>query len=133
MKVWNNSWYSADLNEKAIFTGPVIVTELTKFFSGRFYGEAVNEILYVEVCVEPRYNKNFNELLKYSSRTKKIQLSVELDYNVALKLDNHSFLLYLADGYLRRSRDIEQLKVKKFNLTKYILDLESFFEENEAR
>ena len=132
MRVWNNSFYADDLREKVIYTGPIVVTALTNYFRDRSYGDSVNEILYVEVCEQPKYKENFQELLSYYPRTKKIEVSVELTFEVALELDNKSFLRYLAQCYMARTSDIETLNIKGFDLMSYMRDLEIFFKQNDS-
>jgi hypothetical protein len=132
MNVWNNSWYAVELREKVLFSGEVFINKLPLFFKDISYGSDVSEIFYIEECENPIYGSNYRDVLYYNSQKKKIEIGLGLDYHTVLDITNMEFMRYLANKYLERSLDIEDLKIIDFNLEKYIADLEYFFKLNEV-
>jgi hypothetical protein len=133
MKVWNNSWYSNELKEHVIYSGELFVKKLTDYFEYRSYGDSVKEIFYIEVCENPIFSANpAKNVLYYDVVKKRIEIGLELDFKIASRLSNEDFLRYLANKYLERSLDIEELEITDFNLRQYTSDLEAFFKANSA-
>jgi hypothetical protein len=131
MKVWNNSWYSRDLLEVISYAAPIFINGLTQYFETRSYGNGVNEIFYIEVCQSPIFSINpAGSVLHYGKRKKIVEVGLFLDFEIATNLNKEEFCRYLANKYMERSLDIEELKVPAFDLAAYISDLEAFFKLN---
>ncbi|HEV3325663.1 MAG TPA: hypothetical protein VG052_08650 [Puia sp.] len=105
MLIGNNGWYSKD------------------------YGRDVKEVFYIEVCESPIFTKNpAGDVLYYDKFKRRVELGLYLDFAIVSNLNGPQFCRYLANKYLERSLDIDELKeVKDFNLKEYIKDLEAFF------
>lgn len=137
MKVWNTGvhtrsidFYSKETDptmEKKILWAPVFLTQMGKYFSERSYGEKVKEILYREFCLKEGYN---DKLLYYGSRRKIVDCAIVLDYQLVLKMSNEEYGKYLASLYIERSNQFTELKVKDFDVEKYVEDLKEFFKLN---
>ncbi len=130
MKVWNNSWYSGELKEQVIYTGELFVHKITEYFKSRSYGNGVQEIFYIEVCEKPIFKNTFGKILNFNPEIKRIEVGLDLSYDIAVHLNNKQFSRYLANKYIERSSDIIELAVNDFRLDEYIHDLEAFFKMN---
>lgn len=53
-----------------------------------------------------------------------------LDYEAVLKMGNEEYGKYLATLYVERSNQFMELKVKDFDVEKYVQDLIKFFRTN---
>ena len=98
-----------------------------EYFSERSYGERVKEIFYREFCLKEGYK---DKLLYYGSRRKIVDCAIVLDYEAVLKMGIEEYGKYLAKLYIERSNQFTELKVKDFDVGKYVEDLESFFKLN---
>jgi hypothetical protein len=137
MKVWNTGVHTRSIDfyskekdptqEKIIFWAPVFLTAMGKYFSDLSYGDKVKEVLYREFCLKEGYD---DKLLYYGPRRKIVDCAIVLDYKQVLKMSNDEYGKYLAKLYLERSKQFTELKVKDFNVGKYVEDLEEFFKLN---
>jgi len=137
MKVWKKGVHDSPLdiysNEKdpikemVITWAPIYSTALGKYYSERSYGEKVNEVLYREFCLKEGYN---DKLLYYGPGRKIIDCAIVLDYDAVLKMGNDEYGKYLAKLYIDRSNQFEELKIKNFDVEKYVEDLTAFFNLN---
>ncbi|MBK7292190.1 MAG: hypothetical protein IPI78_19315 [Chitinophagaceae bacterium] len=137
MKVWNTGVHTRSIDfyskakdplmEKVIFWAPFFLTAMGKYFSERSYGERVKEIFYREFCLKEGYK---DKLLYYGSRRKIVDCAIVLDYEAVLKMGIEEYGKYLAKLYIERSNQFTELKVKDFDVGKYVEDLESFFKLN---
>lgn len=137
MKVWKTGVHDSPLDvyskeidpimEKKIFWAPIFLTAMGKYFSERSYGEKVKEVLYREFCLKEGYN---DKLLYYGPRRKIVDCAIVLDYEAVLKMSNDEYGKYLAKLYIERSNQFTELKVKDFDVGKYVDDLEEFFKLN---
>ena len=137
MKVWKKGVHDSPLdvysNEMDPIKGmviswaPVFSIGIGKYFSNRSYGEKVQEILYREICLRDGYNDKF---LYYGPRKKIVDCAIVLDYETVLKMGNDEYGKYLATLYVERSSQFLELKVKDFDVEKYVQDLKRFFRTN---
>ncbi|MDP4259908.1 MAG: hypothetical protein Q8937_16900 [Bacteroidota bacterium] len=131
MKVWNNGWYSKDLIESVSYADQIFIGKLPKYFEDRTYGSGVKEIFYIEVCENQIFGTNsVGKSLFYNQRKNKIEIGLELDFLIAIKMTNVQFCRYLANKYMERSLDISELLIQDFDLKIYLTDLEDFFITN---
>lgn len=137
MKVWKKVVHDSPLDiysnekdpikEKVIIWAPVYSTAMGKYFSELSYGEKVKEILYSEFCLKESYN---DKLLYYGPKKKIVDCAIVLDYEEVLKMSIDEYGKYLAKLYIERSTQFKELKVKDFDVGKYVEDLEDFFKLN---
>lgn len=137
MKVWKKGVHDSPLDiysndkdpikEKVIMWAPVYSTAIGKYFAERSYGEKVNEILYREFCLKDGYN---DKLMFYGPKKKIIDCAIVLNYSSVLEMNNEEYGKYLATLYLERTRLFRDLKIKHFDVDKYLEDLETFFKHN---
>ncbi|MEQ1676220.1 MAG: hypothetical protein ABL876_05955 [Chitinophagaceae bacterium] len=137
MKVWKKGVHDSPLDiysneedpikEKVIIWAPVYSTALGKYFSERSYGEKVNEVLYREFCLKSGYN---DKLLYYGPRKKIVDCAIVLNYQSVLEMSNEEYGKYLAKLYIERSNQFTELKIKDFDVGKYVEDLTEFFKLN---
>jgi len=108
--------------------GQLFISELPEFFIGRDYGRDVNEISYKELClIEGNKVQNLT-LISYNNGLKSIQCIVDIDYEIALKLEVPKFAKYIAMKYMEISRELVKLGLKDFDIDSYLYDLQTFFE-----
>ena len=129
MYVWNNGWYTKDLIDVTSYSAEIFISKIAVYFEDKDYGRDVKEIFYIEVCESPIYTKNpAGDVLHYDKHKRMVEVGLYLDFEIVSNLNGPQFCRYLANKYLERSLDIDELKeIKDFNLNEYIKDLEAFF------
>ena len=137
MIVWNTGVHTRpfgpleqgidSIREKKVFYGSIFRNDLTFFFSERDYGKSVNEIFYREFCLNREYD---DAVLHYGPRRKIIDCAIVEEYSSVLVMNNEEYGKYLAKLYIERSQQFSELRVKDFDLQRYLEDLTVFFRIN---
>ena len=132
MKVWETGMVHYDLQEKRIYAAEIMVTKLMAYFADKTFGNSVKEIFYYTYCLEKKLIHVSEHQMFYLPKAKRIEVTLELDLQTALKANNKEFLRYLANCCLDRSSEIGVLNIKDFDLDAYLKALEHFFTLNKA-
>jgi hypothetical protein len=122
--------YSSDkdiIQEKIITYAPIFLTQMGKYFSERSYGHQVKEVLYREFCLKDGYE---GKVLYYGLKKKIVDCAIVQDYQSVLAMSNKEYGKYLAKLYIDRSNQFTELKIKDFDIGKYVGDLKDFFKQN---
>jgi hypothetical protein len=127
MQVWKTGSHSVGMQEKNIYTAPILVTKLMDFFYNKSYGEDVEKILYRVFCLKEGYN---GKTLYYGKKRMIIDCAVIEDYNSALKMSYKEYGEYTSDLIVQRTSEFSKLNLPGFNNESYIKDLISFFNDN---
>jgi len=137
MKVWKTSVHTRpfgplekgvdSIREKKVFYGTLFVKELPSFFEGKYYGKSVVQIFYREFCLKEEYN---DTVLYYGPRKKIIDCAIVEEYSSVLKMNNEEYGKYLAKLYVEGSQQFSELKIKDFDIKRYLEDLVGFFQIN---
>jgi len=138
MKVWKTSVHTkaGDIFSppeqdptrlKKVFYGKIFVGNLMSYFEERSYGDGVREIFYREFSLKERYE---GQLLHYGPRRKIIDCAIVEDYAKVLTMSTEEYGKYMAELYVDRSLQFSELKIKGFDVVRYVGDLEEFFKLN---
>lgn len=115
------------IRQKKVFYGKIFVGELMSYFEERSYGENIQEIFYREFCMKKAYE---GKLIHYGPRRKIIDCAIVEDYEKVLLMSTEEYGKYVAQLYVERSLQFSELKIKEFNVGRYVDDLEGFFKIN---
>jgi len=104
------------------------VDELPNYFEMKDYGEGVKKITYIEFLLPDDLKDDASMKHSiYDEEKKSISCTIEPQYQQAVRININKFGLFIAEYYLRESAQLTQLRIRKFDVTRYVEDLEKFF------
>jgi hypothetical protein len=130
MMVVKHSVNSPRLYEKIERYDPILIEGLTKYFQMKNYGEGVKEISYVEILVPDELGEDDSPKIVFSQEKKIISCIIQPEYKRVVRININKYGLLIAECYLRISAQFSELKVKDFDVVRYVEDLKDFFKQN---
>lgn len=104
------------------------ITAFNDFFDLDNYGTGISKIGFAFVALHPKYNTQ-DEKIAYDIKGKRVNIILNLDYEVLLDAKPAQALDMMSSLYLEGIKELRTFNIQDFNLEQFIKDLKAFFQK----